>query len=179
MTSRLTRRCIVMLAAALAIVSVAEAGDGCCAHCGCKAECRKVCRLVYEEKKVEVLCWGCKCEDFCVPGPSGPGCRHCETVCGTCEAHADGHEPHAKPKRFVWTEWFPSCAQVHTRKRLMRKAETVKVPSHKWVVEDLCPRCEPECQGDTVRPGVEVPAPPVADATLKYGVPPSPAGPLH
>ena len=44
--------------------SVTRADDDCaCAHCGCCCSCQKVCRLVEEEKKVEIVCWGKKCEE--------------------------------------------------------------------------------------------------------------------
>ena len=56
----------------------------------CGGPCKKVCRLVCEEKKVEVVCWGCKCEDFCVPGPGCPTCEHCKCVCQTCD---EGEKP--------------------------------------------------------------------------------------
>ena len=69
---------LIFLAVLLASAIRAQGKDGCCAHCGCANSCQKVCRLVCEEKKVDVLCWGCKCENFCVPGPSKPGCQHCE-----------------------------------------------------------------------------------------------------
>src|SRR5688500_7438152 len=78
-----------------------------CDHCGHAGACQKVCRLVCETKKVEVTCWGCKCEDFCVPGPSKPGCKHCETVCEFCNEGCDANAVHSCPQKFVWTEWIP------------------------------------------------------------------------
>jgi hypothetical protein len=119
------------------------AGDCCCAHCGCACSGQKVCRLVCEEKKVDVICWGCKCEDFCVPGPSKPGCRHCECVCGDCSAPCDCTVPHAKSKAFVWTDWVPGCASIFTKKKLMQKIVTKTVPSYKWVVETSARSAKP------------------------------------
>lgn len=119
----------------------ALAGDGCCAHCGNAAPCRKVCRLVCEDTKVETTCWGLKTEQFCMPGPSEPGCEHCETVCQDCVSH-DPSKPYAEPKRFLWREWRPGGAKVFTKTKLMKKTVTVKVPTHKWVIEDLCAGCE-------------------------------------
>jgi hypothetical protein len=124
----------------------ASAGDGCCAHCGCNTHCRKVCKLVEEEKEVEIVCWGSKCEDWCIPGPSCPGCKHCKMVCVDCEKNCDCHEPHATPKKFVWRDWVPGCASVHTKKKLMKKVVKEKVKSFKWVVEDLCPECTQCCR---------------------------------
>jgi hypothetical protein len=134
------RNLLPAIVVAAALASRAEAENGCCAHCGCQAECRKVCRLVCEEKKVEVFCWGCKCEEFCVPCRSKPGCQHCETVCDDCETCAPGL-PQSEPKRFVWLDWFPGGAKIYTRTKLMRKSESVTVPSYKWVVEDMCHEC--------------------------------------
>ena len=132
----------IATAATCAATLVASDDCGCsCADCGRQAPCRKVCRLVCEEKKVEVVCWGCQCEEFCLPGPGCPGCKHCEEVCGDCEAGGDPQKPQAKSKRFVWTEWFPSHAEVHVKKKLMKKVVTKKVPTYKWVVEDLCAQC--------------------------------------
>jgi hypothetical protein len=148
--------------------SEADAGD-CCAHCGCACSCQKTCRLVCDEKKVEIICWGCKCQDFCLPKPSCPGCRHCEEVCGTCGEIYDGETPYAKPKTFVWFDWTPGCAKVYTKKLLMQKKITKSVPSYKWVVEDLCPKCEASCAYAELKPGVDIPPPPVADAKLILG----------
>ena len=147
--------------AALAVLGLASrglAGGGHCAHCGCQADCHKVCRLVCEEKKVPITCWGCKCEDFCVPGHSKACCQHCETVCDEDAADCDAPCTHAK--NFVWTEWIPGCAKIFTKKKLMKKTVTKKIPSYKWVVEDLCPHCEANCPDPAVQPGVNVPPPP-------------------
>jgi hypothetical protein len=126
--------------------------------------------LVFEEKKVNVSCWGCKAEDFCLPGPSKPGCRHCDEVCAPCEAGAEA-DVCVRPKRFVWWEWAPGCsAGVHTRTKLMRKFVVRKIPAYKWVVEDLCDHCEAHCTCAEVPAGAEVPLPPKTDAKLKYRV---------
>jgi hypothetical protein len=164
-------RFIVLMSLAVLVASAirAHGADGCCAHCGCACSCQKVCRLVCEEKKVDVICWGCKCEDFCVPGHSKPGCQHCEEVCGDCDKPCDCTAPYAKPKNFVWNEWIPGCAKILTKKKLMQKIVTKKVPSYKWVVEDLCPQCESSCGRVAVAPGGDVPPPPVTDAKLLYG----------
>lgn len=120
--------------------TVAQAGDGRCAHCGAAGPCHKVCRLVCEDKKVSITCWGCETEDFCVPGPSKPGCRHCETV---CDEDSDPQAPCAHPQKFVWTEWLPNCsAKMFTKHKLMKKTVTKTIPGYKWVVEDLCPQCQ-------------------------------------
>lgn len=122
-----------------------KAGSGCCDHCGCVAHCETICRLVTEEKKVEVACWGCKCENFCVGCHSTPGCTHCEEVCTACD-EGGGASIGTQPRSFVWTEWFPRGAKVYTKKKLMKKIVTKKVPTHKWVVEELCPSCRAACR---------------------------------
>ena len=120
-----------------------EAGAGCCDHCGCEEPCRKVCRLVKEEKKVEVVCYGMKEQDFCLPGPSKRGCQHCEPVCTDCDEKGKDKDPdvESKPRKFVWSDWIPGRAHIHTKTLLMKKTETKKIPSYKWVVEDLCEKC--------------------------------------
>ena len=156
------------MAMVIASPSLVLGADCCCEHCGGAKGCQKVCRLVCEEKKVDFICWGCKCEDFCVPGHSKPGCRHCEEVCGTCNQSCDCTSPHAKPKSFAWTEWIPGCAKIYTKKKLVQKVVTKKVPSYKWVVEDLCSHCEASCARVAIAPGAEIPPPPTADARLLY-----------
>jgi hypothetical protein len=133
-----------------------------CDMCKSSAPCNKVCRLVREEKKIEVTCWGCECEEFCVPGPSKPGCTHCEKVCEFCEKDS---ETVTRPKKFVWTNWIPGCADMHTRKKMMKRTIIKTVPSYKWVVEDLCESCHASLPSDETRP----------DAPVKLaGVVPSP-----
>ena len=140
---------------------LAHAGDG-CARCGSQ-ECCKVCRLVREDKKVTITCWGCKCEDFCDQGPSCRGCKNCEEVCQSTEKDASG--PCVAPKDFVWYDWIPGCSKgIYTKKKLMKKTVTKTVPSFKWVVEDLCSECESKTADAVVPPGVSVPPPPKVDA---------------
>jgi hypothetical protein len=154
------RTSLVILA--MTAFSTGARGDaGCCEHCGCMCSCQKVCRLVCEEKKVEVLCWGCKCEDFCLPGPGCPGCKHCDVVCQSCPEPCDPAVPYAKPKQFVWRDWMPNGAQRYTRTKLMRKTETVTVPSYKWVVEDLCAQCAAAREASDAAPVVAAPAAPI------------------
>lgn len=108
-----------------------------CRRCGCVEGCQKVCRLEQVDKKVTVTCWGIESADFCLPGPSKPGCKHCELVCD----EEDPKSPCTKPQPFSWYDWIPGCATVHTKQKLMKKTVTKTIPSYKWVVEDLCPAC--------------------------------------
>ena len=105
----------------LVFTASVQAGD-CCDDCGCDANCCKVCRLVPSTKKVTTPEYKCECEDFCVPGPSQ------RTVC---------HDECGR-KKIVYT---PTCAEVRTRKKLVKTENTKTVPTTKWVVENLCPKC--------------------------------------
>ena len=152
-----------------------------CRQCGCQDAVQKVCRLVREDKKVQVTLWGSKEEDFCLPGPSCPQCEHSELVCGNCHQssaaskQSDDKAKQDKPKdenvltrakRFVWTNWNPGdCGEVFTRKKLMKKTITKTVPGYKWVVEDLCTGCQSICEPEKVPVDVTIPAPPKAAGT--------------
>lgn len=154
------------LCAVFALFSgAASAGDTCCTHCGCECECQKICRLECTEKKITSTCWTYKTEDFCVPGPSQPGCAHCDFVCEECNEQ-DGFEAAAKFR--FWREWTPSrWSVIYTKKKLMKKIVTKTVPSYKWVVEDLCPECEAGYKTVQVPAGAEIPpAPPLDDAKI-------------
>jgi hypothetical protein len=156
------------------IASVAGADEGCCAECGGCQPCQKVCRLVEEEKKVEIICWGCKSEDFSVPYRSERGCKNCETVCDTC-GDKGTEDICVEPKKHVWYDWLPGCgAKVYTKHKLMRGVTTKKVPGFKWVVEDLCPECTAKCEAPQIAPGLDIPPPPlVADNVLMVGPAPT------
>jgi len=165
--------CFWMLALAFALPLVSNAlAEGLlgCHHCGCHRPCEKVCRLVREEKKVTIVCWGCKCEDFCDPGKSYRGCLNCEEVCIEDEA-AEGDIPCSASKNFVWYDWTPGCVKgIYTKKKLMTKTIEKKIPSYKWVVEDLCSDCECKCLATQIEPGIIVPLPPEVNAKMVYGV---------
>ena len=129
-----------------------------CRLCASCDNCTKVCRLVYEEKKITTTCWGYKSEDFCAPGPSCPDHEHCETVCGS---HGDAKSPCSAPKAFRWIHWHPGdCGTVYTKKKLMKKTVTKMVPSYKWVVEELCPACQSHCAQQQIPAGTELPPAP-------------------
>lgn len=164
---KLTRRSVartflhgltITLGSSLAGLRISAAGEHGCLRCGCRDQkCCKVCRLVKEDRKITTTCWGMKDEDFCVPAPSTPDCKHCEPVCQT--------DPKSGvtscQKRLVWTSWIPGCGgDVMTRHKLMKKTVTKTVPSFKWVVEDLCPKCVAACEPITVPDGTTVPQPP-------------------
>jgi hypothetical protein len=153
---------IALASLLLAFVAPVASADEvcCCAECGCET-CQKTCRLVEEEKKVEIICWGKKCEDFCVPCKSERGCKNCEMVCDACgDKGCEGIC--VEPKRYVWYDWIPGCgAQIYTRHKLMRGVTTKKVPGFKWVVEDLCPECVLKAEAMRLSPNADVPPPPM------------------
>jgi hypothetical protein len=138
----------ILLIAALAIGANSLADDdyqNCpCQRCGCQSQCQKVCRVVCEMKEVKEVCYSCKCEDFCVPGPS---CK-CGEVCECDPCHASGCKcfdcllgrHHGKSCRTVWQ---PSCeATLHTRNKLYKREIKKQVPTYKWVVEYCCDQCQ-------------------------------------
>lgn len=173
------RMTLVAFALVMSLVSFVTAGDHGCARCGC-SDCCKVCRLVEEEKKVPVICWGCVCEDMCLPCPSERGCKHCDRVCEDCncgeglfgcgDCSYDPKHPTSKSKKFVWFDWCPGEGKrIIQHKKLMKMTTSKKIPHYKWVVEDLCAKCEKKVAEETpqVAPGSDVPPPPaLADAKL-------------
>ncbi|HJT33709.1 MAG TPA: hypothetical protein VJ783_16810 [Pirellulales bacterium] len=118
---------VFLMATVLTLAQDAWAGHLFCHRCGCHTKCKKICRLVCDTKKVTKTEYSCECEDFCVPGPSHKRGYTCE-----CDEH--GHQ-HRKPI------WQPTCAKVHTRKKLVKKEVTQEVPDYKWVVEEYCCIC--------------------------------------
>jgi hypothetical protein len=136
----------------------------CCDHCGCTTGCKKVCKLVKEDRKITVTCWGISEEDFCVAGPGCTGCEHCETVCNDCVTNKE-EGVIAVPKEVTWRDWCPSdCADIYTHKKLMKRTETKTVPGYKWKVEDLCAACRSNAKAE----------PKVADTTSDVGTQPVP-----
>jgi hypothetical protein len=119
--------------------------------------------LVCEEKKVEMICWSSKDEPFCLPGPSQRDCKHCEDVCESGNEGDGLKRLFASPRPFVWTEWIPGCATLHTKRKLMKRTVTKKIPSYKWVVEDLCPECESTLPTVNVASDADVPPVPSMD----------------
>lgn len=115
-------------------------GDGRrCQQCGLR-EGATVCRLVREEKKVTVTCWGMLEEEFCLPGPSQRGCQHADQICTEC---AEPQEVSSRPRLFVWSEWQPwGRPEVLTRRKLMKRTETRTIPSYHWELQELCEPCQ-------------------------------------
>jgi hypothetical protein len=132
-------RCLTSLVMGLASICPVSASHPKCDRCGCESHCQRICRLESSEKEVTTTQWGVACEEFCIPGPSLPICKNCETI---CDETADEKSPVSLPKRLRWTQWGPGAhACVKSRAKLMKRTVTKKVPCYKWVTEDLCDGC--------------------------------------
>jgi hypothetical protein len=168
-SSRIILAWMLVAAVLSSAVNAVSACDLCCARCGVAEAHTKVCRLVSVEKKLTETCWSCETEDFCLPGPSKPTCRHCDIACE--DPTTPGHCGHGYwHKYFMWSEWAPcGCGRVATKKKLMRRTVTKTVSSYKWVVEDLCADCEAECDMVTVPKEVLIPPPPAVDGAKILG----------
>jgi len=139
---------LAALAAGL-LNATAQAGDCGCCNCGNHHGVRKVCRLVCDTKEISTYCYGCKCEDICLPGKSCRGCLHSDCVCGEdCPEDCCDHRPLC---HLEWFDWKPSCAKVRTVKKLVKYELTREIPSWKWVVEEVCCDC---CPQDCCEPGM-------------------------
>jgi hypothetical protein len=135
---------LLCLSAALATPQFASAENRACSHCGCTTHCRAVCRCVPSTEEKKETCFECKCEDFCVPGPS--------IFCGRkCEAMPLPESECGCPQNccISWNVWKPRCAQVRTKRVLVVHEVKKEVPSHKWEVEYLCDECR-QCCADAV-----------------------------
>ena len=165
-TRRMALRSLIGATIYAGIPAMVTAGEGCCSRCGCSSNrCNKICRLVQVDRKIITTCWGIECEDFCVPGPSTPDCRHCEIVCSPM---TDDKQICVKPKRLVWISWIPGCgAEIFTKRKLMKKTVTTTVPSYKWVVEDACPECTAAIEPILIPPATTItPAPHIEGAVI-------------
>ena len=113
--------------------------DGRCDHCGGGDRVRTVCVKRMTERKITKVCWGYRCEEVCIPGPSiFCGTRHHRDDCGcwTCRL------------------WKPTCAEVITRHVPEKKEITRTVPAVAWTVEERCCLCRHDrAPTDRVEPG--------------------------
>jgi hypothetical protein len=75
----------------------------------------------------------------------------------------------AQPKRFFWYDWITfRRPQVYTHTKLMKRVEVVKVPTYKWVVEEVpVGNCCDVCDWDAaITEAPAMPKPPI-DAKVK------------
>lgn len=120
-------RFLLCLSLSLCLAAAAWSGES-CRQCGCGA-CKKVCRLVCETRQETIWCYDCKCEDFCVPGPSCLlGTRCVPDPCNPCRTH----------REFCWK---PSCGPLRERMVLYKVPQVVERPSYRCVVECICCEC--------------------------------------
>jgi hypothetical protein len=121
--ARVLNLCILLLATTSCLAAATE-----CPECGC-CDRRVTCRLLCESQVVKETRWKCECEDFCIPGPSRPCGEDCE-----CDS---------SKKSGLWCIrlWQPGCAKVRTRQILGKEETKRTVPSHRWVVEEVCDCC--------------------------------------
>lgn len=116
-------------AAAAATSPPTPVRDGRCDRCGACDRVATVCVKRLTEKEVTKVCWGYRCEQVCIPGPSiFLGTRHHKDDCG------------------CWTCWLwrPTCAEVITRRVPERKEVKRRVPAVEWTAEERCCRCRHE-----------------------------------
>lgn len=107
-------------------------------ECACPARCGKVCKLVCEKKKLTAICFGCECDEICIPGPSRAGGKHCATCNGECTADActdcQNHPPQCE---FCWRDWFAcGCARPRTVKVLTKYQAEKEIGWYHWEVTD-------------------------------------------
>ena len=122
---------IMTLVAMGALVSQAQAGHHCgCPSCGC-SNIKKVCRLVPDVKKTTTFCYDCKCEDFCIPGPSK--CCGWKCVPNACPCTGSHKEPNEGKPCF--------CGKVRTRKVLVKIPVTKETKVWTCKVERVCCGC--------------------------------------
>jgi hypothetical protein len=127
--------------------------DGRCDRCGGCERVGTVCVKRLTEKEVTKVCWGYRCEQVCIPGPSiFIGTRHHKDDCGcwTCRL------------------WRPTCAEVITRRVPEKKEVKRKVPAVAWTVEERCCKCRHEPR--PTRPA-EPDGPPAKETAVTDGRP--------
>lgn len=163
------------LAAALSVLAVAAMAQTANAQCqkdGCGCGC---CVLECYEKEIEIPCWKCECEEFCLPGPCCLGCKNSvDPCCGGKGAGAKGGcglFGGCCGKLFCWRDECPGdCPTHHHRKVLYRKIEIVKVPAYRWVIYNGKGGAKAPA-GAVIPNEGDIPAPPPVDAAqLRYRI---------
>ena len=103
----------------------------CCPACGC-SQFQKSCRVVPDVKKETKTKWVVQCEDICLPGR-------------TRSVDACVADPTSPTGQWVVTTRQPSCDRVITKKKLVKKTETIEKPGFKCIVETVCAQCGQCC----------------------------------
>lgn len=109
---------------AVAIAAITDSGDP--VRDGRCDRAQTTCVSRMTEKEVTKVCWGYRCEQVCIPGPS--------IFCGT-RCQRDGCECWA-----CWL-WKPTCAEVITRRVPVKKEVRRRVPAVEWRIEEHCCQC--------------------------------------
>jgi hypothetical protein len=138
------RSVVTVLVALLAAIATTpgSAEDSCC-RCGGGCQVRKMCRVVCEPEVIKDYCYGCECEEFCIPGCAKRGCKHCDGCCGEREeGDCCGQRPCCC---LEWFDWCPTCATPKCVKKLVKYEISREVPRYKWVVETVCESCCHDC----------------------------------
>lgn len=97
-----------------------------CRDCGC-CKARKVCKLVPDVKKTTKYEYCVECEDFCINGRS-----KCIGTKQVCDCHG-----HTKCEKIMQ----PTCCEVRTRAKILKKPVVTEKCGWKCVVETLCSGC--------------------------------------
>lgn len=128
---------------AVAMAVITDSGgpvrDGRCDRCGGCDRVQTTCVIRTTEKEVTTVCWGYRCEQVCIPGPSifcGTRCQRDDCRCWAC-----------------WL-WKPTCAEVVTRRVPVKREVRRKVPAVERKVEERCCQCRHDEEG---RPERETP----------------------
>ena len=123
-------------------------GSGsCCRKAKCRG-CGKSCKVTCDTKKVKKIVWVVECEEFCAPLPNCDRGRSCDRGCKSCcDAEACGDcggcgkagrcgrcckDPceALQNRKYV----SPKCGKVRSRKKLVKKEITCKIPVYKCEV---------------------------------------------
>jgi hypothetical protein len=185
----MSKRCILWFVAVTLLIcvhplSLIMANDF---FVGCRTRpaCGKVCKLVCETTKITAVCYGCECEEICIPSHSRRGCKHCESCCGEeccapaeCECGDRGCsncQDEGPECKFCWYDWVAcGCAKPRTVKVLTKYQAEKEICWYHWEVVDAADCYDVEEAGDetaangrTMGPGSNVaqiykPAPPEA-----------------
>ena len=159
-------RTIVLLVSACCLISAAGRGadyrfisDYCDApgvsmvpDCDLDGGGSKTCQVVCEMKEVKSTVWTVECEEFCAPLPGcGIGCSDHSS----CNTGCDDESCLAAQKSVA----CPTCGPLRTRKKLVPKEVSTKVPVYRCVVKD-CGRCSDDGSDKQSTPAAPSQTPP-------------------
>jgi hypothetical protein len=127
--------------------------------CRTRPACGKVCKLVCETTKITSVCYGCECEEICIPSHSRRGCKHCESCCGEeccapaeCECGGRGClscQKQGPECKFCWHDWVAcGCAKPRTVKVLTKYQAEKEICWYHWEVVDAADCYDGEDSGE-------------------------------